>query len=120
MLGFGAGREPARALHEKESMTTTHKVASAVLAVILAATIYGVVRTEQDDGSAALRKSKIVGVAERPVVDQTELATAQKLAELADKPEEQALSKEAIRLVDHQLDLAFEAARRERAAHPPA
>jgi small-conductance mechanosensitive channel len=101
-------------------MTTTHKVASAVLTVILAATIYGVVRTGRDDGSAALQKSKIVALAEGPVVDQSELETAQKLAQLADKPEEQALSKEAIRLVDHELDLAFEAARREIAAHPPA
>jgi small-conductance mechanosensitive channel len=100
-------------------MTTTHKVASAVLAVILAATIYGVARTGRDDGSATLRRSKVVGAAEGPVVDQTALATAQKLAQLADKPEEQALSKEAIRLVDHELDLAFEGARREIAAHPP-
>ena len=48
--------------------------------VVLAGTIYGVVRTGRDDGSAALRKSKVVGVAEGPLVDQTELATAQKLA----------------------------------------
>jgi small-conductance mechanosensitive channel len=99
-------------------MRTTQKIASVVLMVVLAATIYGVVRTGQDDG-AALRKSKIVGAAEGPLVDQTELQTAQKLAQLADKPEEQALSKEAIRLVDHQLDLAFDGARREIEAHPP-
>ena len=101
-------------------MTTTQKIASVVLMVVLAATIYGVVRTGRDDGSAALRKSKVVGVAEGPLVDQTELATAQKLAQLADKADEQELSKEAIRLVDHELDLAFEGARREIAAHPPA
>jgi len=101
-------------------MTTTQKIASVVLMVVLAGTIYGVVRTGRDDGSAALRKSKVVGAAEGPLVDQTELATAQKLAQLADKADEQELSKEAIRLVDHELDLAFEGARREIAAHPPA
>jgi len=74
-------------------MTTTHKVASAVLVVILAATIFGVVRTGRDDGSATLRRSKVVGAAAGPAVDQTELQTAQKLAQLADKPEEQPLRK---------------------------
>ena len=101
-------------------MRTTQKIASGALVVVLVATIYGVVRTGRDDGAGALRKSKVVGAAGGPLVDQTELQTAQKLAQLADKPDEQELSKEAIRLVDHELDLAFEGARREIAAHPPA
>ena len=54
------------------------------------------------------------------VVDQTPLKIAQQLAPLATLPGEKELAAEAIRLTDHEVDIAFTAALRDAALHPPA
>ena len=54
-----------------------------------------------------------------PIVDQKPLQTARKLAALAVTPEEQDLAHEALKLSDHEVDLAFADALREAAEHPP-
>jgi len=53
------------------------------------------------------------------LVDQRALQTARALAPLASSPEEQRLSEEALRLADHEVDLAFNDALRDAADHPP-
>lgn len=53
-----------------------------------------------------------------PVVDQRPLQTAQQLAPLAVTPDEQDLAGDALRLGDHEVDLAFDFAFRDAAAHP--
>ncbi|HEV2299577.1 MAG TPA: mechanosensitive ion channel domain-containing protein [Candidatus Acidoferrales bacterium] len=53
-----------------------------------------------------------------PVVDQRPLQTAQRLAPLAVTPDEQDLAGDALRLGDHEVDLAFDFAFRDAAAHP--
>ena len=92
------------------------KIATAALVAGLAAAIYGIVRAGE---SAEAAKSKANKAAAAQVVDQSPLKTARQLAALADTPEEQALAKEALRLGDYELDLAFDIALRDADAHPP-
>ncbi len=97
-------------------MKNTQNIAALVLVALLGAVVYGLFRTEQPANGGSLKM--VVGV-QSARVDQSPLRTAQKLVPLADTPEEQALSREAIRLADHELDLVYESARRDAEAHPP-
>ena len=54
------------------------------------------------------------------LVDQSTYATAQRLAQSAVAPEEQTFSQSALRIAEHELDLAFTEALRDVEAHPPA
>src|SRR5258705_1903593 len=56
--------------------------------------------------------------ADTPLVDQSPLKTARQLAQLGITPEEQRLAQEALRLADHEVDLAFAGALRDAAEHP--
>src|SRR6266702_5727529 len=101
-------------------MRTNQRLTAILLVLLLGATVYGLIHTTESttvlptDG-----KGKLSATAQTPVVYQSPLRTAQKLVQLADTPEEQALSREAIRLADHELDLVYESARRDVEAHPP-
>src|SRR5438445_6599887 len=97
-------------------MKTTQKIAAIMLIVLLGAVAYGFLRTGQPANTTAPKGAKGV---QTTLVDQSPMRTAQKLARLADIPDEQALSREAIRLADHEMDLAYESARRNAEAHPP-
>jgi len=97
-------------------MKATRKISSIVLVALLGAVAYGVFRTGQASSKTATKGG--TGV-QTTLVDQSPVRIAQKLARLADTPDEQALSKEAIRLADHEMDLAYESARRNAEAHPP-
>ena len=97
-------------------MKTTQKIAAIMLIVLLGAVAYGFLRTGQPANTTAPKGAK---GAQTTLVDQSPMRTAQKLARLADIPDEQALSREAIRLADHEMDLAYESARRNAEAHPP-
>jgi small-conductance mechanosensitive channel len=98
-------------------MKTTQKIALIVLIVLVGAVAYGYLRTGQPANGTASKAA--VGV-QTTLVDQSPMRIAQKLTRLADTSEEQALSREAIRLADHEMDLAYESARRNAEAHPPA
>jgi small-conductance mechanosensitive channel len=101
-------------------MKLTQKLAAVVLVLLLGATVYGLIRTTTAPSDVPSQgHGKNAATKRAPLVDQSTLRTAQKLAQFADNPEEQALSKEAIRLSDHELDLAYESARRDVEAHPP-
>src|SRR5258707_9524178 len=54
---------------------------------------------------------------QNPLVDERPLPTARGLASLATTPEEQRLSQEAVRIADHEVDLAFADALRQAAEH---
>jgi small-conductance mechanosensitive channel len=56
--------------------------------------------------------------ADTPLVDQSPLKTAHQLTQLGVTPEEQRLAQEAVRLADHEVDLAFAGALRDAAEHP--
>jgi small-conductance mechanosensitive channel len=108
-------------------MKTFHRIAGVVLVLLLIAAAYGIVRTEPPAPSLPGRTA-VLTVAPagslaiplaQPVVDQTPLKIAQQLAPLVNLPEERPLAEEALRLSDHEVDIAFTAALRDAAQHPP-
>lgn len=88
------------------------------LVILLLAAVAGLVLTSswvsspQESGPAASSSGST------PVVDQSPLQTAQKLAPLAVTPDEQDLAGDALRFSDHEVDLAFDFAFRQAAEHP--
>src|ERR1700682_1653433 len=102
-------------------MKTTQKIAAIVLVALLGAVAYGLFRTGQPASAPATNaKTAYGGAAQAPIVDQTPLLTAQRLAQMPTSAEEQSFAEEALRLGDHDMDLAFAAAVREAQEHPPA
>src|SRR5882757_3670170 len=83
-------------------MKTTQKIALIVLLALLGAVAYGFFRTGQPSSKTATKGA--TGL-QTTLVDQSPVRIAQKLTHDADTPDEQALSKEAIRLADHEMDL---------------
>jgi small-conductance mechanosensitive channel len=108
-------------------MKGIHRITGVGLVLLLAAAAYGIFRTERPPASlrqAAARDARVGTAAPAPtaslVVDQTPLQIAQQLAPLATLPEERPLAQEALRLTDHEVDLAFTSALRDATQHPPA
>ncbi len=101
-------------------MKTMKKIAAIVLVALLGAVAYGLFRTGQPASAPAMNtKTEYGGPAQAPIVDQTPLLTAQRLAQMPTGAEEQPLAEEALRLGDHEMDLAFAAAVRDAEEHPP-
>ena len=97
-------------------MRKAQKIAASGLIVALGAAGYGIFRLGHPSAVSAKRKA---AAAQAELVDQTPFKTAQQLAQQADTPEEQGLATEALRLSDYELDLSFEIALQDAAAHPP-
>jgi small-conductance mechanosensitive channel len=90
--------------------------------VLLAVTGYGLWKTRESaaPSSAALNKAQKQAAASQILtVDQSPLKTAQQLAQLATLPDERDFAKEALRLGDYEVDLAFDTALHEARLHPP-
>lgn len=99
-------------------MASSQKTAAIVFVVLLGGSLYGYYRTSQP--YAALQaKVGSANAAPQAVVDQTPLTTARKLAQMPTSAEEQPFAVEALRIGDHDMDLAFAAAERELENHPP-
>lgn len=107
-------------------MKTFHKIAGVVLALLLIAAAYGIFRTAPvapvvtTANGIVVTSSHLIATPQSQVVDQTPLKIAQQLAPLVTLPGERPLAEEAIRLTDHEVDIAFTAALRDAALHPPA
>ena len=86
-----------------------------VFAVLVLAAAAGVFLTTEQKAPAPVVSN---GNSQTPPVDMQPLRTAQELARSAVAPEEQPLAREALRLADHDTDLAFAVALREAVAHP--
>ncbi|HZV59546.1 MAG TPA: mechanosensitive ion channel domain-containing protein [Candidatus Eremiobacteraceae bacterium] len=105
------------AADDMNGMKTTRKIVAFLLLGLLALVVYALYRTGMPAANEP-EKPLVSTAGAAALVDESSLRTAQKLALLADKPEEQRLATEAIRLADHELDLAFAAAQRDAKAHP--
>ncbi|HEY1925555.1 MAG TPA: mechanosensitive ion channel domain-containing protein [Candidatus Acidoferrum sp.] len=113
-------------------MKTFHKIAGVALVLLLAGAAYGIFKTQPvapsvPTGAATTPPAPTTtsshptpAPAQPQVVDQTPLKIAQELAPLATLPGERQIAAEAIRLTDHEVDIAFTAALRDAALHPPA
>ena len=103
-------------------MSMNQRIAAVVLALLLAGAAYGLFRTGQTSGPPSVNSSDVnpeAPGAQSVAIDQTALSTAQRLAATASGDDEQVLAKEALRLGDHEVDLAFASALRNAAEHPP-
>jgi small-conductance mechanosensitive channel len=105
----------------KRHMKTKQKIAAMVLVALLGAVAYGLFRTGQPASVLPAMNAKTAsgGAAQAPIVDQTPLSTAQRLAQMPTSTEEKPFAEEALRLGDHEMDLAFAAAVRDAEEHPP-
>lgn len=99
-----------------KSFTLAEKIICAVLAVLLVAA--GIVWWETAPRTIAARKTS-AAITSTDLVDQSTYATAQRLAQLTVSAEEQTYGQSALRIADHELDLAFTEALRDLEAHPP-
>jgi small-conductance mechanosensitive channel len=101
-------------------MKATHKIAAIVLVALLGAVAYGLFRTGQPASAPASSSTPAPGTAaQAPIVDQTPLLTARRLVQMPTSVEEKPFAEEALRLADHEMDLAFAAAVRDAEENPP-
>jgi small-conductance mechanosensitive channel len=100
-------------------MSTLQKIVVIVLLLLLGVTGYGWWHTNQPARVAAKPGKSLRAEDTAAGVDENTFALAQRLAPLADGPDEQKLADSAQRLADHELDVAFAAALRQLEAHPP-
>ena len=98
-------------------MSRLQKTLAIALTLLLAVTLYGLWRNQDPPPPPAPPVTSSNGAV--PVIDQSTLATAQRLARRATLTEEQPLAQAAVQTADHELDLAFSGALRAIEAHPP-
>ncbi|HSY96128.1 MAG TPA: hypothetical protein VK793_10950, partial [Steroidobacteraceae bacterium] len=98
-------------------MTLAQKMSALVLVLLLAAA--GAAWWETAPPTARVTKQRAAAQAAAELVDQSTYTTAQRLAQLAETPEEQAYAQSALRVADHALAFAFTTALRDAEAHPP-
>jgi len=88
-----------------------------VLVVLLAATVYGLVRTGREGTTPTANKT--AGPDQAPLVDQTPLLTAQAFANMPTSAVELPFAQRALQLGDQEMDLAFASAVLDATQHPP-
>jgi small-conductance mechanosensitive channel len=111
-------------------MKFRHWITATVLLLMMAATIFGLLRTRTDkppaevaeDSGTALKAHPARGTpaAQPRLVDQRPLLTARRMAAMTATPEEQGLAHQAEKIADHEVDLAFFDALRTAQENPPA
>ena len=99
-------------------MKSRQKMAAIVVAVLLAAASFGIYWTQKPFATLRIGFFGTGGIRPETLVDQTPLTTAQSMAQLPNSPAEQRLSQEALRIADHEVDLAFAAALRNADQNP--
>ena len=104
-------------------MKVRHWIAAGVLLLLVGGTITGLYLTRQLPTQAPVSASGRAHSASvpstTPSVDQKPLQTARTLAAMGGTPDEQNFAREALKLADYEIDLAFADALRQAAAHPP-
>ncbi|HEV2618098.1 MAG TPA: mechanosensitive ion channel domain-containing protein [Candidatus Acidoferrales bacterium] len=98
-------------------MKAQRLVLSALLALLILAAV-GLALTGSWTNTAE-KRAAAKSASQNSVIDERPLQTAQQLATLAVTPEEQQFAQEALRISDHEVDMAFDGALREATSHPP-
>src|SRR6266481_903517 len=98
-------------------MTITQKISTILLVLLLAAAGIGWWKTAPP--TARVTKQRAAALAAAELVDQSTYTTAQRLARLAETPDEQSYAQSALRVADHALAFAFTTALRDAESHPP-
>ena len=98
-------------------MRPRKRIGAITLLLLLVAAIYGLIRTAEAP-SVLRTASNVPGAAQASAVDQTPILTALKLVQMPTTAEELPFAQEALRIADHEMDLAYAAAERELEEHP--
>ena len=98
-------------------MNTTKQIATTTLIILLGVIAYGLFRTGSSMTTSQITTGRELSQAPF-AIDQTPLYTAQRLAQMSTSADELPLAKEALRLGDREMDLAFAAAVSEARMHP--
>ena len=98
-------------------MTVLQKISTAILVLLLTAA--GVAWWKTAPPTAKMTRQRAATLAAAELVDQSTYTTAQRLARLAETPDEQVYAQSALRVADHALAFAFTTALRDAEAHPP-
>ncbi len=98
-------------------MRPVQKIFAIAVVLLLGATVYGLIRTAQPASATRIIRSDS-GTASTSAVDQTPILGAEKLAKMPTTDEELPFAQEALRIADHEMDLAYAAAKRELEDHP--
>ncbi|HEV7966685.1 MAG TPA: mechanosensitive ion channel domain-containing protein [Candidatus Acidoferrales bacterium] len=102
-------------------MKRANKIFLIVLVVLVAATVYGLIRTGRESRIAVRNGTTgATGPEQATLVDDTPLSTAQALAQLPTTSVELPLAQGALQLGDQEMDLAFALAVLGATQHPPA
>jgi len=94
------------------------KILTVVLAMLLIAV--GAAWWKTSPPTLKARNKAVAAVTSTDLVDESSFAAAQRLSGLAQGEDQQSLAQSALRIADHELDLAFTSALRDVEAHPPA
>jgi small-conductance mechanosensitive channel len=101
-------------------------IIAVVLLLLVAAAIVGLLQTRElpvangeTDATSSKRLSGKTLAPQHSLVDQRPLQTARRMAALAGTPEEQAQAQAAVKVADHEVDLAFFDALRTAEQNPP-
>src|SRR5450432_80532 len=98
-------------------MNALQKICTTVLALFLAVALYA--RWSAREPAAPPQSQPSFSNSRMPVIDESALRTAQRLARLANTPEERPFAQAAVQAANHELDLAFMGALHDIQAHPP-
>jgi small-conductance mechanosensitive channel len=101
-------------------MTARHWITIAGLLTLVALGIAGLLSTRDTGQSVVVQRTRAGGNSLKtpPLVDERPLHTARSLAALAATPEEQQLVHQALKVADHEIDLAFADALRRATEQP--
>ena len=101
-------------------MKTTRKVATITLIIMLGLIAYGSFRTGgSKTASQVARGGESPRAMHGPAIDQSSLDNARRLVQMPTTADELPMAREALRLGDREMDLAFAAAVREVQVNPP-
>src|SRR5258708_19727116 len=100
-------------------MKATQRTVAIALALLLCAPVDALVRTRTAAPSLDATNTNEAPSAQRAVIDQSPLETAQQFAKMATTAEEKPFADEALSLGDHEMDLAFAPAVPNPPQHPP-
>ncbi|HEY2677127.1 MAG TPA: mechanosensitive ion channel domain-containing protein [Steroidobacteraceae bacterium] len=98
-------------------LTLLEKIFAGVLGLLLI--LGGVAWWKTRPPTLAARKQVVDAITTTDLVDQSIYATALRISQLVSTPEGQTLAQSALRIADHELDLAFTQALSDAEAHPP-
>ena len=98
-------------------MKPLQKIVAITFVLLLAATVYGLVKTSQPP-RVLQSGGNPAGTANAPAVDQTPILIALKLAKMPTTADEQPLVEDALQTADKEMDLAYAAAERQLKENP--